>query len=101
MKIMKETTQETELEMAKDESWKIGRRSFLAATVTAAAVANVYGQVRDYRPDAPPVRYPDRDIIVLDKKFAQYNIRNASIQRLYTGTMCPFRTRWLGHHSCR
>src|SRR5476651_1486937 len=78
----------------RDESQKIGRRSFLAATVTAAAVAAAYGQIRDYKPDAPPVRYPDKDIIVLDKRFTPYVIRNAPIQRLYTGTLWAEGTAW-------
>jgi gluconolactonase len=63
---------------------KLGRRSFLAAaaaTMTTAALA------RDYGPHAPPVRYPDPDIVVLDKRFAKYKIGNTPIQRLYTGTL--------------
>ena len=45
------------------------RRSFLtaAAAVTATAAAAL---ARDYGPHAAPVRYPDPDIIVLDKRFA-------------------------------
>jgi gluconolactonase len=33
------------------------------------------------------VRYPDPDIIVLDKRFAKYKIGNTPIQRLYTGML--------------
>ena len=32
-----------------------------------------------------PARYPDADIIVLDKRFASIKIGNAAIERLYTG----------------
>jgi gluconolactonase len=68
-----------------DTELKFGRRSFLAAaaaaTVTAPALA------RDYGPRAQPVRYPDPDIVTLDKRFAKYKIGNTSIQRLYTGTL--------------
>ncbi len=63
---------------------KIARRSFLA---TAAALMPAAALARDYGPNAPPVRYPDPDIVVLDKRFAKYKIGNAPIQRLYTGTL--------------
>ncbi|HLK59198.1 MAG TPA: SMP-30/gluconolactonase/LRE family protein [Chthonomonadaceae bacterium] len=43
------------------------------------------GIARDYGPHAPPVRYPDPDILVLDKRFEPYRIANTSIQRLHTG----------------
>ncbi len=59
---------------------KLGRRSFLAAAAGAATTA-AFG--RDYGPNAPPVRYPDPDIVVLDKRFAKYKLGNTPIQRLY------------------
>jgi gluconolactonase len=34
-----------------------------------------------------PVRYPDPDIITLDKRFKKYAIGNTPIQRLYTGAL--------------
>jgi gluconolactonase len=67
---------------------KVGRRSFLAAAagvVTLAAASR--GQERDYRPDAAPTRYPDPDIIALDKRFEKYKIGNTPIQRLFTGCL--------------
>ena|SRR5579871_96949 len=42
---------------------------------------------RDYGPNASPVRYPEPDVIALDKRFAKYAIANTPIQRLYTGTL--------------
>jgi gluconolactonase len=62
----------------------MGRRSFLAA---AAALLPATALARDYGPHAPPVRYPDPDILVLDKRFAKYKIGNTPIERLYTGTL--------------
>jgi gluconolactonase len=59
----------------------LSRRAFLAAATAAAATAPALG--RDYGPDAPPVRYPDPDIVVLDKRFAKYKLGNTPIQRLY------------------
>jgi gluconolactonase len=59
----------------------MGRRSFLAAAA-AMGLASV-SPARDYGPNAPPIRYPDPDILVLDKRFAQYKIGNSAIIRLY------------------
>jgi len=59
---------------------KIGRRSFLAA---AAATATSVAFGRDYGPNAAPVRYPDPDLISLDKRFDKYKLGNTPIQRLY------------------
>lgn len=63
----------------------MGRRSFLAATATAAATALAHG--RDYGPNAQPARYPDPDIVVLDKRFEKYKIGNTPIQRLHIGML--------------
>jgi gluconolactonase len=67
-----------------DQSVGIRRRSFIAAAVTALPIAAL-GQKRDYGQNAPPVRYPDPDIVVLDRRFAKYKVSMASIQRLHTG----------------
>src|SRR5262245_25391191 len=56
------------------------RRSFLA---TAAAATASVALGRDYGPGTQPARYPDPDIITLDKRFAKYAIGNTPIQRLY------------------
>ena len=60
------------------------RRSFLttAAAVTATAIAR-QALARDYGPNAQPTRYPDPDIIALDKRFKKYALGNTPIQRLY------------------
>jgi gluconolactonase len=75
---------------------RVGRRTFLAATaaVTASTVARSQG--RDFGQKAPPVRYPDRDIVVLDKRFAKYKIGNTPIQRLYTGMLWAEGPAWNG-----
>src|SRR5229473_656981 len=65
---------------------KIERRSFLAASAAAATLTSaVLG--RDYGKNAQPTRYPDPDIVVLDKRFAKYKIGNSAIHRLHTGTL--------------
>lgn len=60
------------------------RRSFLA-TLAGATAALGMGEAlgRDYGPNAAPVRYPDPDIVALDKKFEPYKLGNTPIQRLY------------------
>ena len=58
----------------------IGRRSFLA---TAAAAATSTALARDYGPNAPPVRYPEPDVVVLDDRFKKYKLGNSPILRLY------------------
>jgi gluconolactonase len=73
---------------------KIGRRSFLAAAAGATLATTALGQ--DYGPNAPPRRYPDPDIVVLDKRFEKYKIGNSSIQRLYTGLLWAEGPAWDG-----
>jgi gluconolactonase len=60
------------------------RRSFLtsAAALTATAIAQ-RALARDYGPNAQPTRYPDPDIVALDKRFKKYALGNTPIQRLY------------------
>lgn len=60
------------------------RRSFLAGVAgAAAALWSSAALAREYGPGAPPVRYPDPDIVSLDKRFDAYKLGNTPIQRLY------------------
>lgn len=69
---------------AESSSLSLPRRSFLAAAAGAAGIlASRPGQARDYGPDAPPVRYPEPDVIVIDDRFSKYKLGNSPIQRLY------------------
>ena len=45
------------------------------------------GTGRDYGPNAMPLRYPDPDVIVLDKRMAALQQGNTPIQRLWTGSL--------------
>lgn len=66
---------------------EMSRRSFLALGTAAAGAALVPSAAlaqRDWT-GALPERYPDPRIVVLDKRFAQYKVGNAAIQRLWTG----------------
>ncbi|HWP42232.1 MAG TPA: SMP-30/gluconolactonase/LRE family protein, partial [Blastocatellia bacterium] len=75
---------------------KMGRRAFLAGAVAAAGAAAAFSQDRRYGPGAEPVRYPDPDILVLDKRFARYKIGNTAIQRLHTGALWTEGPAWNG-----
>jgi gluconolactonase len=61
----------------------VNRRAFLATATTAGLATAALGH--DYGPGAQPKRYPDADIISLDKRFEKYKIGNAAIERLGTG----------------
>jgi gluconolactonase len=66
----------------------MGRRAFLATAAAATLTATALGQrLSRYGPHAPPIRYPDPDILVLDKRFNKYKISNTAIHRLCTGML--------------
>jgi gluconolactonase len=60
------------------------RRSFLTSIGLAGASLPLLG--RDWS-GSNPIRYPDPDIVVLDKRFAKYKLGNTPIQRLHTGML--------------
>lgn len=59
---------------------KFNRRSFLGL-LSAGLATQAFA--RSYNADAPPVRYPDPHIVVLDPRFAKYKLGTTHIQRLY------------------
>ena len=68
------------------EQQGMNRRNFvLAATATASTVAasmkHANAEPRNYGPGAPPVRYPDPNIVVIDDAFKSYKLGNAAIMR--------------------
>ncbi len=71
---------------------RLDRRSFL---YSIAAALPLEGAQRDWT-GREPVRYPDPDVVVLDKRFARYKIGNTPIQRLYTGTLWAEGPAWNG-----
>src|SRR5580658_4107906 len=48
---------------------------------------NSYPINRDFSESANPSRYPEPDVIVLDKRFEKYKIPHSPIKRLHTGTL--------------
>ena len=70
------------------------RRLFLSALAGAVAAPAALGQ-RDWNGN-DPVRYPDPDIVTLDKRFAKYKTWNTPIQRLHTGMLWAEGPAWNG-----
>src|SRR6266852_3783675 len=71
---------------------EMNRRSFLTAAALLPVAANAQ---RDWS-GKDPTRYPDPDIVVLDKRFAKYKVGNTPIQRLWTGTLWAEGPAWSG-----
>lgn len=79
---------------------KVSRRSFLAAGFAGPVLGSgVLSAQRDWSGNNP-ARYPDADLVVLDKRFTKYRIGNTPIQRLYTGTLWAEGPAWnsAGHY---
>jgi gluconolactonase len=74
---------------------KITRRSLLTAAAAGAALAPLARAERDWS-GKDPVRYPDPDIVVLDKRFEKYKIGNTAIQRLRSGMLWAEGPAWNG-----
>lgn len=73
------------------------RRSFLAAAAALASTTSMASTAfaRNFGPDAEPVRYPEPDVVVLDKRF-KYKLGNTPILRLYRGTLWAEGPAWNG-----
>ena len=77
----------------------LNRRAFLRSAGTLAAAAAIIPAARAAERDwtaQHPVRYPDPDILSLDKRFDQYKLGNTSIQRLHIGTLWAEGPAWNG-----
>jgi gluconolactonase len=79
----------------------LDRRSFLTAALTGSALTVALLPGADAQHDRDwsgqnPSRYPDADIIVLDKSFSKYKANNAAIERLYTGLRWAEGPAWSG-----
>ncbi|MEZ5823596.1 MAG: SMP-30/gluconolactonase/LRE family protein [Geminicoccaceae bacterium] len=66
----------------------LDRRRFLAAAATATAGSAIAADAiaRDFNDGFNPTRYPEPDVLVLDKAF-RYKLGNTPIMRLYHGTL--------------
>ena len=68
------------------------RRALLGAAMAGSAAAQT---ARDWS-GTTPTRYPDPDVIVMDKRFAKYKVSNSPIQRIATGYLWAEGTAWNG-----
>jgi gluconolactonase len=57
------------------------------AAQNSAPPPSTFPTLRDYTPGAPPVSYPDPDILTVDPAFNQLRVNNTAIHRLWTGAM--------------
>lgn len=82
-----------------DSAFVPDRRSILKAA-GLAATSLILPSARAETPrdwsGKNPTRYPDPDIVVLDKRFAKYKIGNTPIQRLHTGMLWAEGPAWCG-----
>lgn len=81
----------------RDEPDSPARRDFLARAATLAAVTGMSSEAfaRNFDPGAEPVRYPEPDVVVLDKRF-RYKLGNTPIRRHYKGTLWAEGCAWNG-----
>jgi len=81
----------------KDEPDSPARRNFLARAATLAALTGMSSEAfaRNFDPNAEPVRYPEPDVVVLDKRF-RYKLGNTPIRRHYKGTLWAEGCAWSG-----
>lgn len=70
------------------------RRTFLASA--AGSVAAAVAQTKRDWSGQTPTRYPEPDVVSLDKRFDKYKIGNTPIQRLATGFMWAEGPAWNG-----
>jgi gluconolactonase len=79
----------------------MSRRDFLAAVSGTAAITAMAPEafarnfIDQYDPDGPISRYPNPDVVALDKRF-KYKLGNTPIVRLYRGTMWAEGPAWNG-----
>lgn len=75
----------------------LSRRGFLttAATLAATTAMAPAAFARNFDMGAAPTRYPEPDVVQLDKRF-KYKLGNTPIQRLYTGMMWAEGPAWNG-----
>ena len=76
----------------------ISRRTFIQAAAALGAITGMAPTAfaRNFGSEAEPVRYPEPDVVVLDKRFAKYKLGNTPILRLYRGTLWAEGPAWNG-----
>src|SRR5579862_5737989 len=80
----------------REDQGSLGRRAFLATAIASAGLAPRAARAQRDWTGHEPVRYPDPDILVLDKRFAKYKVNNTPIRRLRTGMLWAEGPAWNG-----
>ena len=97
---MKPEPRETsKIQTEREKPFDINRRSFLKGAAAAAGASLLVPGARALERDwtgQRPVRYPDPDIITLDKRFEKLKLGSTPIQRLHTGTLWAEGPAWNG-----
>lgn len=75
---------------------RLSRRALFAAASGLVVPAAAALAQRDYSPNGAPSRYPEPDVLVLDKSFAKYKIGNSPIQRIGRGFLWAEGCAWNG-----
>jgi gluconolactonase len=76
---------------------QLGRRSFLAGMAAVGASAAAMRTLAETSvSEAEPLRYPERNVVSLDKRFDKYRIGNTPLQRLHTGMLWAEGPAWNG-----
>ena len=80
------------------EDRSFSRRAFLKAAGAIAAVTAMAPEAfaRNFGPLAQPSRYPDPDVVTLDKRFGGKIAATGGLMRLYTGTLWAEGPAWNG-----
>ena len=80
-----------------DDLSGVDRRAFLAKATMLAGITAMAPEAfaRNFEAGALPQRYPDPDIVVIDKRFKS-KLGNTPIQRLHTGTLWAEGPAWSG-----
>jgi gluconolactonase len=92
----------THLSPDPEERSEVGRRTFVKTAAALAGAALLAPRIaraqedRDYGPDAPPVHYPDPDVVAMTDAFGPYIQGNSAIQRLWTGGLWVEGPAWNG-----
>jgi gluconolactonase len=73
----------------------IDRRGFVTAAAGLVLAGAAAGDDRDWTGQRP-VRYPEPDVVALDKRFEKYKIGNTPIKRLHTGMLWAEGPAWCG-----
>ena len=68
-------------------------------TAAAAPAAVAQAQQRDWS-GQQPIRYPDPDVVALDKSFSKYMVNNAAVERLWTGARWAEGPAWCAAGRC-